>query len=352
MLRGKYMKVYLIAYTRNNLGDDLFTKMLVSKYPDITFDINIKKIEHSESLKQFSNVNIINNPMNLDEINLEKYDAIVYIGGSIFIEKKDGVNKLEKFNKFIKNAKINNIPFFYISSNFGPYSSEEYLELAKDTFSYCEDVCFRDKYSYELFGEIESVRYAPDLILSSDIEITEKQKDTVGISIIDLSIRDDLKHIENKYLELLKSNIYNYQKEGKTVYLFSFCNYEGDEDTIRKLENLVEDKEHLKSIKYTGNIDEFLNVYSRMEYMLSSRFHSMILSAKLKQKVFVLSYSKKINNVIEDLNLPFNVKDFNDISEEDTIKLNEFKEIKELENLIGINELALSKLDKYIITYN
>ena len=29
------MNIYLIAYTRNNLGDDLFTTMLVSKYSNI-----------------------------------------------------------------------------------------------------------------------------------------------------------------------------------------------------------------------------------------------------------------------------------------------------------------------------
>lgn len=319
------MNIYLIAYTKNNLGDDLFTTMLVSKYPEINFDINIGEMEYAKSLRNFSNVNIINEKRNLNKINVNKYDAIVYVGGSIFMEKNNGLQRLKDFNKFIKHAKHNNVPFYYISCNFGPYETEEYMELAKDTFSYCEDVCFRDKYSYDVFKDIKSVRYAPDLILSYEFNNIEKKNDTIGISIIDLNIREDLINIKSKYIEMIKNNINKYQAEGKEVYLFSFCKYEGDENAINEICNLVDNKDKLRIVKYNGNIEEFLNIYSQMEYMICSRFHSMIISKRLKQKMLILSYSKKINNVIKDMNWNLNIKELRDINESSILELPEFK---------------------------
>lgn len=344
------MNIYLIAYTKNNLGDDLFTTMLVAKYPQVNFDINIEELEHTQSLKKFKNVNIINTKRELNKIDINKYDAIIYIGGSIFMEKNNGLQRLKDFNKFIKYAKSNNVPFYYISCNFGPYSTKEYIELAKDTFSYCEDVCFRDKYSYENFKEIKNVRYSPDLILSYEIEDIEKKKNTIGISLIDLSIRKDLKDIEKDYLEMLKNNINNYIKDGKEVYLFSFCKYEKDENTIEKIRNMVNNKEKLKIVKYNGNIDDFLKEYTRMEYMLCARFHSMILSAKLKQKVLLLSYSNKIDNVAKDLEFPFSIISFKEINKNIIIDLKEYKMIdeKKLNKIMDMAKLQLEKLNNFI----
>lgn len=337
------MNIYLIAYTKQNLGDDLFTSMLISKYPNVNFDINIEKTCYGDSFKKYSNVNIINKKRNLEEIEITKYDAIVYIGGSIFMEQKNGLYKLREINKFIKEAKKKNIPFFYINCNFGPYTTNEYLELARDTFSYCEDVCFRDKYSYDLFKDIKNVRYIPDLVLSYELNNLPKKENTVGISVIDLSIREELKELENEYIQTLKNNIEDYQRSGKIVYLFSFCEYEGDENTIKKIENYIIDKEKLKIVKYIGNIEEFLNIYSQMEYMICARFHSMIISANLKQKVMVLSYSDKITNVIKDLEFPYTIKNFND----KILALGDFK-IAETNNLKNESEKQLSKLDEFL----
>ena len=343
------MNIYLMAYARNNLGDDLFVKKLLLKYPKVNFFIDIEDIKYAESLKNIKNITVNYKKRDLSKIDIEKYNAIVYIGGSIFMENRTGMQKLEELNKFIKNTKNKNVPFFYISSNFGPYTTNEYLKLAKDTFSYCEDVCFRDKYSYNLFKDIDTARYAPDLILSYNMEgKEEKQKDTVGISVIDLKIRNEIKSFENKYLEMLKNNIEDYQRLGKKVYLFSFCKYEGDEDTINKIVSMVDDKENLEIVKYDGNIEKFLEIYSKMEYMLSSRFHSMILSAKLKQKVLVLSYSDKIDNVIEDMKFPFKIKRFNKNLNEESFDLNQFKKVEAIE----IKEKQLEKINELINKYN
>ena len=58
-----------------------------------------------------------------------------------------------------------------------------------------------------------------------------------------------------------------------------------------------------------------------MENMVCARFHAMILSCVAKQNLYVMSYSKKIDNVIEDLDLNLPIIHFNDI-DKNTIKRN------------------------------
>lgn len=55
----KKLKVYIFAYAKNNLGDDIFLKILVEKYPDINFYINIEQEKYMTLLHKYPNVTII-----------------------------------------------------------------------------------------------------------------------------------------------------------------------------------------------------------------------------------------------------------------------------------------------------
>ena len=161
-------KVFLMAYARKNLGDDIFIKMLLEKYPEIDFYMRIKEKEFLEKLVQYKNLKILigeDTDEELYKMNEEEYDAYVYIGGSIFMEGGKVYNLSEKFFDFVNRCKNKNIPFCYISCNYGPYQTKEYFELSKRNFATCSDICFRDKYSYNLFKDIDNVRYAPDFAI-------------------------------------------------------------------------------------------------------------------------------------------------------------------------------------------
>ena len=65
-----------------------------------------------------------------------------------------------------------------------------------------------------------------DLLFSYKIDDIEKEKNSVGISVIDLELREDLKHKEEEYIKFLVRNIEKFLQEGKNIYLFSFCKEE------------------------------------------------------------------------------------------------------------------------------
>lgn len=324
-------KVFLMAYLRKNLGDDLFVKMLLEKYKDIEFYIRCEKDEFIDILDKYDNLHVLDGKDTDEELynsDVNEYDAYVYIGGSIFMEGGSSYNLSEKFYDFVKRCRKNKKPFCYISCNYGPYQTQEYFELSKKDFKECTDICFRDLYSYDLFSDIDTVRYAPDFAFSYNTPKVEKRKDTVGITVINLKIRNDLKNKNDEYMKFLERNIKNYIALGKDVFLFSFCKHEGDEDTIEDILKLFPNQSHLHVVKYTGDIDKFLNQYNMMEYMICARFHAMILSSIAMQKIYIMSYSKKIDRVVEDLELDLPILHINELKENYNLSLEKFKYVE------------------------
>ena len=321
-------KVFIIAYSKTNLGDDLFIDILVNRYKNIEF--------YTKSIEDYSyimnkNANLNFRDYNLDDLinnSITEFDGIVYIGGSIFMEHAGGVERIRKLNTIAKKCKESDIPFFFISSNFGPYTTEEYKNEVKKLMENTTDICFRDEYSYNNFKEITGVRYAPDVVLSYSIPY-EKKENTIGISVINFWHRDEIKQYEKHYFDVLKNSIINYVEEGKKVTLFSFCEYEGDEQAIHTILEMIPEK-YLNNVdyeNYKGNIDEFIKKYSEMEYFICSRFHSMILSAVFNQQTTVISYSNKINNVLKDLELTDKVVDVTTMKHLQNLELKEFNRL-------------------------
>ena len=129
------------------------------------------------------------------------------------------------------------------------------------------------------------------------------------------------------------------------MYLYSFCKYEGDENAIDKLLEDIND-ENIFDIRYNGNIDEFLDIYSKMEYMICARFHAMVLSSTTNTKMYVLSYSKKIDNVVEDLKFNLPIKHFELADFESDINLEDFKAVED-DIILDVIEKAKKQIESF-----
>ncbi len=341
-------KVFLKAYARLNLGDDLFLHFITSKYPNINFFIYVDDEKYIKGLDKISNLNIIITD-NFRDVDYEIYDAVVYIGGSIFIEGENSTKRVEGLESEVDAVIKNNIPFFFIGSNFGPYKTEEYASIVKRILNKVTAISFREMYSFDFF-DIDNKIYAPDLLFDFEYQKEKTEEKTIGISVISLEIRNDLKDKSATYYSYLINSIKNYQSQGFKVYLFSFCKREGDCDAIFEMLKSVD----VNYVFYDGNIDKFLDIYSKMEYMIAIRFHAMILSLLFKQKIHVLSYSKKLNNVINDCKLFSDFQNISEISKDDYLSLDRFytisdKKIKELKN---DSKNHFNKFEEHLIEEN
>ncbi len=334
--------ILVSAYTHVNLGDDLFLKILFEKYPNVHFTLigdqsSYKSIFKTDNVsyltfpKTILDKKLIRKPLNKFfkyqflksqylakkrylKKNQDLFDATITIGGSIFMEKAD--TRLNKMNvSQLFSDVFPEKPKFIIGANFGPFKNDSFLEQYKQLFKGFADVCFRDAYSKSLFSHHDNVRFYPDIVFSTNFPTNEKIPKTVGFSLIDISRREGLSQFNNDYQTLIVTLLRSYIEKGFSPYLFSFCEYEGDERTINKILELLEPSHvsKVKTVFYKGDIEGFIKDYSKIDLMYATRFHAMILGLMFNQKLHPLIYSKKMTDVLEDISFKGNFTDLKNI---------------------------------------
>lgn len=306
-------KIFLYAYDKVNLGDDLFIDNLVSRYPNIRFymlsdEVNKKNFSNLRNLKIVNSNNILlkklksvwNGGYSRYEAFLKKRcDALVYIGGSIFIEYASWPNIVNWWDYQASNYNL-----YIIGANFGPYQTNEYKKGMEKVFNKASDVCFRDKNSCSLFEQSTTIRFAPDIIFSQTLK-EKKSLKKIFVSVINCQSKDEgyhsLKQYHNDYVKSLWRILNEYLKDDYDITLCSFCKYEGDEEVVNKLvQNLSSHR--VTSLFYNGkNRMDILNEISESCYVIGTRFHSIVLGMIAKKPVFPIVYSNKTKSMLFDL---------------------------------------------------
>lgn len=338
------MKVYLEAYFNKNLGDDLFLYIISKRYKNHTFysitpnmNYDFHNFKLSSNLLKYKVIN----KLKLEKFIQQKYDMILTVGGSMYMENNKNQDLMPKKKKQ-----------FILGSNFGPYKSREYFDKAHKLFESAEDVCFREKYSYELFKDVKSVRYASDIVFNldtKDIKITNRKR--AIISVIDCNTKIDEKYQE-KYEEKIIELIYFLIKKKYEICLMSFCKNENDEVAIERIIEKIDlkYKKNVEKYYYNGNIEEALNNMGDSTLIIGSRFHAMMLGLLLGKTIIPINYSKKTNHILEENGINAKSIDINDIENFNTEDISD----KDLNYKADISKLKVDArkqfeiLDKYL----
>lgn len=306
-------KVFLKAYLKHNLGDDLFVYIISDRYKNIKFEsISSEKYDFINRNLKIYNSRIVSkiirlltfNRMSLEKVLIQKNDVMVLLGGSLFIEQKSKSN-----NDILKLKKK---PYYIIGANFGPYETKQYFQKMYNFFKKAEDISFRDKYSYDLYKSLDNVRFNPDVVFSMDVKkyISNIDKKSVVISVINCKNRDIYKK-QRKYKKYVIDMIKFFQSKNYHVTLLSFCKYEGDEEIINEIMDSVND---VDKYLYAGNIEEALKIIGKSTIVVGSRFHANILGLLMKKVVIPFAYSDKTINMLKDLKYKGNIIDIRKIS--------------------------------------
>ena len=328
-------KVFLYAYDHVNLGDDLFIHLITKRYSNVRFFIWTSKM-NKRTFRKVDNLKVIaadaifmkmldklhkSIPLRLKNRYEKKADAVVYIGGSIFIEYgswKDMLNWWE-YEAICYS-------FYVLGANFGPYMHEEYREGLDCVFKKMKDVCFRDRYSKAEFKNNPMVRYAPDILFGYPIPQVPQKKGQIFVSVIDCiekSGKSDSLCIKGEiYISKMASLFDCYVRDGFSIVLVSFCKAEGDENAILQILDQMgnEKKKMARILKYYGdNEDEILEALSESEYIIASRFHAAVLGIAAGKPVFPVVYSDKTLHILEDIGFEGN---YIDIRNEDSYDYN------------------------------
>ena len=309
-------KVFLYAYDKQNLGDDLFVHTITRRYSDVQFYMWTDR-KNRETFASLPNLRVIDKDSQFVRLLqwlrpslIARYkgfiegrcDAVVYIGGSIFMEYPNWEQICNWWEWTAKNR-----PFYVLGANFGPWHTEGYRDKMAKIFEKMQDVCFRDKYSLALFPEVDTVRCAPDILFSYPMPKVPMREKQIFVSAIDCAGRDeahDLSRFDKQYVSNMSSLLRGYLDGGYRLVLASFCKDEGDENGIAKILSAMgcENDSRVRVLAYDGtNADALTTSIAESEFVIGTRFHSVILAMAAGKPVFPVVYSDKTTRVLEDM---------------------------------------------------
>jgi colanic acid/amylovoran biosynthesis protein len=175
-------------------------------------------------------------------------------------------------------------------------------------FGKMRDVCFRDRYSYKLFSDVSTVRYAPDILFSYPMPKVDVKEKQIFVSVIDCAGRDEshnLSEFDGRYVTNMANMLRGYLNDGYDLVMASFCKEEGDESGIAKILSDMGCENHpgIRVLCYNGtNADELTTAIAESGLVIATRFHATILAMAAGRPVLPIVYSDKTKYVLDDLN--------------------------------------------------
>jgi colanic acid/amylovoran biosynthesis protein len=303
-------------YNRQNLGDDLLVKLLVSRY-DTEFALPRTA---SRSLSLHPGVTMIDRPMGSSlvdrvrsKLSIEptrnhpelaraarERDALIHIGGSIFIEHERALPFWEREAEYYATLRR---PYFIIDANFGPYRSAKFPDLIRRILGEAEDVCLRDVESYERFADLGNVRLAPDAGFTIQPTTSDTVADAV-ISVMDLRSTHG-EATANSYERACAEAVRSLVDSGKSVCLMSFCQFQGDAAAAERIRSLAGAPRPLASevriYEYSGDLDDAIGVLSNAGMIIGTRFHAIVIGLALGVPTLPIVYSRKTANMLNEI---------------------------------------------------
>lgn len=323
-------KVLIYAYLEGNLGDDLMVWILCNRYPKVHFQVTADKsykktFQNIKNLKVYSydDIDVVLRERVLKVLKrgredffrrlVRKADALVHIGGSLYIQH-DNYDTTFMLDYVLRDISKR---MYVCGANFGPYKDESFYFNYYQLLAKYDGVCFRDRYSYELFETLPNASYGPDIVfnyksLPSLRTEKEKKKKQVLISVIEMKNRDGAfpicKYAED-YCDFIVRITETYMNQGYQVKFISFCQSQGDPDAVSEIVSRIsrEKRAMIEEYVYQDNLEEALHFFDEVEIVIGTRFHSIILGWIKNKKVMPIVYDEKTLHTLEDNGVDFYV---------------------------------------------
>ncbi|NEG95363.1 hypothetical protein GFD17_01040 [Bifidobacterium sp. SMB2] len=325
-LSAPSQEVTVKGYLAHNLGDDLFMDTLFRRYPDVRFTVvadepyrffesrygNVRLIPLGTAIPRRPLLGLMSRIGGVTvspEVRLLLEDVhrtrnLVMIGGSMYQQQRD--EQLQKQILF-ETRHLYKTPdhTFVIGANFGPYWAEDYREAYRHIFTqYCDDVCFRDKWSKSQFPDVANIRTASDVLFAFPMPKLKKRKQAF-FSVCDLSLPgrpESLRSKADEYEQWIADIAEKLHAKGYSIVFGAFCTPENDGAAIGRIQEMLRARGvNSENIIYQYDQDPMVNAIASSEIVVATRFHATILGLIAGSKVLPLIYNVKTDNMLNDI---------------------------------------------------
>lgn len=311
-IKDKYpnYEIYVFVTNESNL----------TRYPDL----NIKMVYYSQKMQTFLLKNLfllklapIRSIVNKFRKSFISYyntilecDYFIDVTGFSFSSKfsnRANAYFIENKNLLIRLKK----KYFIMPQSMGPFDFEpKEIKKIKKTLNYSEMVFVRDEQSSKYLDSIGFSDYEvcydtgfsldinlENIIFNTKLYYNYEIKENSVCIVPNLQVCKRLG--ESKVLSVYSQIIDYLHNSGKNVYLLNHCS-EQDKELCDKISFLSKHKVHCLFEEY--NCFEMEKIVSKFDYIISSRFHSLVLAYAVSTPALILGWAEKYLEIAKMFN--------------------------------------------------
>lgn len=245
-------------------------------------------------------------------------DVLISGGGSL-LQDVTSLKSLIYYLAVIVTALVFNKKVIIFAQGFTPFRTKIGKFFTKFVLKYCDEVYVRDAKSQEILKEMSiQSKLVSDPVFAMSVPQYEK-KEGIGIQLRSFHT------LKDEFLENLANEIAQRFK-GEKINLFSLQD-SLDLPVLEKFSCLLKQRNIESEIYKNLTVEKATEELSKLEYLISMRFHSSLVAAKSGVKVLGINYDIKVFNLAKHIGFPI-------------IGLNEKTFQNELDELINLDTSA------------
>ena len=257
------------------------------------------KIRNSKELAQCENV-------------YRNCDAMIDVSGYA-LGANWSVNNNNRFLNHLEFAKAFGIPVYLMPQSFGPFDFGEghpgIDDRCRELLPYCKTILAREQESYDALVNtygLTNVRLAPDLVLNSkEIDLSGIYKTVPDLNLPDIAPnsvavipngRNFTLGNEDHILSLYQTAIELSLQQNRTVYLLHHAT--SDAAICKQLKESFPDQDRVVLLEREFSCLEFHALVGKFDYLIASRFHSIVHAFKNAVPCIALGWATKYHELL------------------------------------------------------
>ncbi|EML3937408.1 colanic acid biosynthesis pyruvyl transferase WcaK [Klebsiella pneumoniae] len=325
-LLGTAIKQDVLYSSRMNKNGGLVKKVIWKIKNTILPDILVSHAKGKGFLKYFP---LPNNVVEFIK-DLEKYDAVIQVGGSFFVDLY-GTGQFEH----ILCSNIAGKPIYLVGHSVGPFENPKFQHIAKYCFTKAEKIILREDVSLSLMEKdnfnlnnvtlgvdtaflVDTEKDVNDYAVSHWKKIIKEQK-TVALTVRKLAPFDKRLGVSQDEYEASIARIVDYLNQlGYQVIIFSTCtgieSYHSDDRMVAlSVKNKVHDSQCCHVVMDEFNDYQLGILLSNCVFTIGTRLHSAIISINFGTPAIAINYEHKSLGVMRGLKMDVLSADVSDV---------------------------------------